>query len=312
MNTEGKGFKIATICPIQPIDVDDGDPVKGVDLYMDPDKIHELDFSDSICPYCNKSFSSRYNRNVHVSKSCKMALAKKYIDLQENQPGQLTMGRELNLSPGFVIESAIRKSPREIIFVCGPQGAGKSMFCRKYITAYQDEYPDNEIFVFSRLEKDNAFNGLDIQRIQMDDSLVEEPIDMKQELLKTLCVFDDYIFPHDKQLTDSIEALITDIILHGRDQENQGNDIYCVITGHQIRNYRKTRDILNECTSIVIYPGSNIPYQITKFLKDYLQLKQTRIRQILSLPSRWVQIYTGYPQYVLHEKGGFILRDSYA
>jgi hypothetical protein len=74
-------------------------------------------------------------------------------------------------------------------------------------------------------------------------------------------------------------------------------------------NYSSTRRLLNEATSVVIFPKAGSNNLNVKYLKNYGGFSDESIEKILHLPSRWVAIYrTLHPaQYILHEKGCYLV-----
>lgn len=76
-----------------------------------------------------------------------------------------------------------------------------------------------------------------------------------------------------------------------------------------ISNYRSTRQILNEATSITFFPKSSGTYHIKNYLKTYAGLDKSQIQKILKISSRWITIYRTYPSYIVWEHGISILAD---
>ncbi len=178
--------------------------------------------------------------------------------------------------------------------------------------SYEDEYSEEigdgkTIYLISRIEDDEAFRDL-IESGTMtpvdinDPDLINNPINAKEELSNSLIVFDDYELL-DKSIQKSIEITLKDVMLNGRDQANLGNDIYAIITAHQITNYSKTRDILNECSSITLFPKAGSTYHIRRVLRTYCGFGKDNIEKIINLPSRWITIYKRWPMWVMYSGG---------
>lgn len=262
------------------------------------------------CVYCKKQFHSKYEVDRHIKNTCEV---RKFEDYYNDKHGDKIVtkkqGVELILDDNLTLFPAVRDDRREILFIAGPQGSGKSHYASMYTKNYLKKFKDSEVFIFSRLDEDASFDNIkQIKRIKVSDALLEEdPIDPKKELYRSLTIFDDVDGLQNKALSKYINVLKEDIIKNGRDQTNKGKDIYCIITNHQLTDFHKTRDILNECTSLTFFPKSGLQYQIERVLKLHLGLKKNEIKRILDLPSRWVSIYTTYPQYCIYEKGVFLL-----
>ena len=79
---------------------------------------------------------------------------------------------------------------RHNIYVCGRSGSGKSTWCRNYIKNYLKMKKGNSVYIFSALESDDAFDDLKVNRIILDEDIVENPID-PDELRDSLVIYDD-------------------------------------------------------------------------------------------------------------------------
>jgi energy-coupling factor transporter ATP-binding protein EcfA2 len=194
---------------------------------------------------------------------------------------------------------------REIPYVAGPSGSGKSTWASKFAELYHKLHPDNEIYIFSRVAKDPAFDKLHPVRVPVDESLVADPIDIMEEIEDhDLVIFDDCDTITDDKVKKAISKVKNDILETGRHK-----NICCIVTSHLINgNDRKdSRTILNECHNLTIFPASGGAYGIKYALKNYWGMGAKDIDKIMKLPSRWVTISKNYPQYVLYEKGSYIL-----
>lgn len=286
-----------------------------------------------ICKYCNKEYYSNWDLKVHQKKSCKKKeiykLNKKISNLKkniengkndessesiesdENREKNKDNENKIKINEGEIIPLP-RDDIREILYIAGAQGSGKSYYTKQYLEEFKKKFKNHDMFLFSRIEKDSNFKNLiknkKLVPIKLNESLLNDPIDAKKELLKSVVVFDD-IETMNKNMTKYLELLRNDIIKNGRDQNKNDNDIYCVCTNHQITDYKKTRDLLNECTSLTIFPKSGSSYGMDRALKLYFGLSNDQISKIKKLPSRWVTIYSTYPQYVLYQKGCYLLSD---
>lgn len=234
-------------------------------------KYNTAPLDESILPYYNQTLS----RMDHYSK------------------------KDFRIHDGELIP--IPRPTRECQFVAGPSGSGKSTYISKYAQEYQKIFPGKNVYVFSRLNEDEPIDDLDPIRIEINDELLEEPID-PNELDDSLVIFDDTDTIPDKQLNEAIRKLKNDLLETGRHC-----NVYVLISSHLMTNYKETRTILNECNSITFFPSAGSSHQITYCLKNYFGLSKDQINKIMSLPSRWVTIYKNFPQYVLYSKGIYLL-----
>ena len=182
------------------------------------------------------------------------------------------------------------------IYVVGRRGSGKSTYCSDYINSYYEQ-TCNRVFYVSRFTTDPSVSlpprslMLDIQQLQ-DVTL--------EDLRKSLIVFDDI---HSAQLTPKestyLQKFILDVIENSRHL-----DCSCIITSHMATNYSKTRPILNECSAVVFFPEYSNPQQVQHMLKYYQAMTPAQVEHLFSLgkDSRWVQLQTINPKFILTQK----------
>jgi hypothetical protein len=197
---------------------------------------------------------------------------------------------------------ACDKTKRDVFYVAGSSGSGKSTFVAQYIYDYKKMFPRNKVYVFSRLNEDPVFDDLNVVRVPITDDI--EDIDLEIDLRDSLIVFDDIDTIQDKQVREMVYHVLNDALEAGRKL-----GIYICSTSHLINgNDRKNcRTILNECTSITVFPRSGCTHQISYALKNYFGISNQTLEKIMNLPSRWVTIFKNYPTTVMHEKGVFLV-----
>ena len=81
-----------------------------------------------------------------------------------------------------------------MIYFSGPAGSGKSYQMASYLRNYKKKFKDNKIFLISEKEEDKTLDTIaDLKRIKIDDSLIEDPLDLKDftEIGPCIVLFDD-------------------------------------------------------------------------------------------------------------------------
>lgn len=212
---------------------------------------------------------------------------------------------EFKLSSGKLIPLPQKfESGSEHGYVAGPSGSGKSTYIGNYISMFKKQHKGAQVWVFSRVDEDAPLDAHKVNRILLDDGLLESPID-PVELSggkPTLVIFDDIDTIRDQAIREEVLRLRDDILETGRH-----DNITSISTSHQLMDYKKTRTILNESKFVTIFPKSGSVYHIKRMLKEYVGLEKHMIQKILNLPSRWVTVYKVAPMLVLYETGCFLI-----
>ena len=270
------------------------------------DDLFDIDMSlmaELRCPYCGKDISRKDNLKRHIV-GCP---EKRIYDRMKERAKHMKSGfTEFDFHRGTV-QPLPNEKIREVGYIAGPSGSGKSYYVANYLRECEYIFPDKKIILFTTIPEDENFLDIDMIKIDVNDDLLEgDPIDAKEELYNSIVVFDDIINSKNKELTKYMIDLRDDIICNMRDQSGNGEDSYVLATNHLLSDYKSTRTVLHECNFMTVYPKCG-GESIKKCLKSYFGLGREQIKKILTLPSRWATIYKRYPPYVLHERGGFIL-----
>jgi hypothetical protein len=272
------------------------------------DKMLKVD--DKKCPFCDKQLSCKSAVMRHMDTACAvLKMDKMETKKVEHETG---FSDEIVLPPHQYVKNATPNTKlRDIIYIAGAQGSGKSTYVRHYCNDFIVMFKDKGIVLLSRLNEDKAFKDL-IDKDKMisidinDPDIIDDPIDAKIELADTLTIFDDYA-QFDKDIRKSIQFTLQDCLLNGRSQADNGDDTYVCVTGHQITDYAKTRDLLNEASSIVVFPKAGQVHGITRCCKIYCGMNKRQIDKIFGLDTRWVCIHKRFPMYVMWEGGCYTL-----
>lgn len=215
------------------------------------------------------------------------------IDLREN-----TKNKNAIIYPVFN-----KNSQRQIYYVCGPSGTGKSSYSSMLVKSYHKLYPNHNIFYVSatKIENDPAYKD-EISFIKQipNDKLDLFDISKSDKMNNSLFIFDDCIETiQDKKVQESIYKLITMILQLGRKQ-----NISCIITSHLINpNNKLNRILMNEIQFLVIFRGCN-KHAVKYVLKTYFGFDGYKIRDIIDEDetSRYVLIHKTFPNYIITQK----------
>ena len=80
---------------------------------------------------------------------------------------------------------------RDVYYVCGPSGSGKSYFTKQYIENYHKEFPQRPVYMFSTVLDDKTLKGLKyVKHAKLTESIVQQPFDVK-DFKDSLVIMDD-------------------------------------------------------------------------------------------------------------------------
>lgn len=186
------------------------------------------------------------------------------------------------------------------IYITGKSGSGKSYhFIRPYIQEYHRFYPKNDIYLFSSKLEDPALDDLKyLKRVEIDEDMLENPVDLRQ-LKNSLLVFDDIEDFSDKKLTKEVLRLLEEVLRNGRSM-----NIFTLYTNHQPTNYKSTRLMLHESTGIVIFPKSKVggKHDYDYLLEKYVPLSKVNKNIIQNADSKFVFITKTNPNIIISDK----------
>lgn len=212
---------------------------------------------------------------------------------------------ELNLHTDTLVP-LINPLQREVAYIAGPSGSGKSVYSSMLVKSFKAAHPEGEVYLFSRTpyKDDPAYVDIKPLQIELDETLITEPIDLAEIKQDSLVIFDDTNTVPDEKIRKKLEELMADIMEVGRKLR-----IWIIITNHLVNpNERKfARTVMNEMQTFTFFPRSGSAYQIKYCLDKYFGMPKTTIDRILKLKSRWVTVKKTYPQCVIYKNGVFMI-----
>jgi hypothetical protein len=180
---------------------------------------------------------------------------------------------------------------REVFYIAGASGSGKSYIARGIADCYKKLFPDRGIYLISKLEEDSTLDALpDLKRIKIQSLIDDYPA--LEEFENCLVIFDDYdTFTGNAEKV--IHKLIDDLATMGR---HTCTTMLCL--SHYLTNYKKTRLLLNEATHIIVYPMATSFHALSYLLKTHIGMTKDDVRDLKKM-GRWVCVYKHYPQWLL-------------
>lgn len=199
------------------------------------------------------------------------------------------------------VPSADGVHQRDVLYVTGMSGSGKSTYISNYISEYKRKFPKNRLIVISTVTEDKALDKHDPIRIMLDDDFIADPV-KGEELADSLVIFDDTDTIKDKALQQAVNHLKDDCLETGRHHR-----IFMCVVSHMMSNHRETRIVLNECTSMTFFPQSGSVGQIKYTLNKYFGVDNNTFKKIMAIKSRAITIFKNYPQAVMGEHDCYLL-----
>ena len=216
------------------------------------------------------------------------------------------------------------------MYISGPPRCGKSHLIGQLLREYIRHYPKREIFLFSQIDADRAidsvieemsitlkwdsdlFTRVDIHKFMDSDSVDIDYFrgrDTKSgSRTGSLCIFDDIDKIPDKEIQKKIDELKDAIQATGRDHEYRGGDIDIIVSNHSSLGYKRTQELLNQATYIVVFPKGTSDHHLNTVCQKYCGLSKDQVEKILSSESRYVIIHREMPLFVLEEKRVWLVK----
>jgi len=224
-------------------------------------------------------------------------IKKIYERLTQTRKKDASTTIELPPDSQFHLVPNASKTVREVWYIAGPSGSGKSYIAKGLVERYRKQFPDREVYLVSKLQEDDTLDstkGGELVRLDIE-KLVSAPIANLDELNDCLIVFDDYdtfTAPYAKV----VQKLIDDIATMGR---HSNTSMLCL--SHYLSNYAKTRLLLCEATHFVLYPAATGNHALNYLLQTYLGFDKEETTQLRRIRSRWICIHKNFPQWVVSE-----------
>jgi hypothetical protein len=181
---------------------------------------------------------------------------------------------------------------REVFYIAGASGSGKSYMAKAIAEMYKQIFPDREVYLISKLGEDSTLDSMKPppKRINIQ-TLIDDYPDL-EEFRDCCIIFDDYdtfVGPAEKV----VQKLIDDLATMGR---HTNTTMLCL--SHYLTNYKKTRLLLNEATHLVVYPMATSFHALGYLLKTHLGMSKEDCKELKKL-GRWVCLHKNYPQWLV-------------
>ena len=193
---------------------------------------------------------------------------------------------------------------RDIHYITGQSGSGKSWFAKNYIIEYIKKHPKNSIYLFSSISDDPSIDSIKgLQRIDIKNpEFLDEDIELS-DMKDSLVIFDDTDCIKEKNVRAKINGILNMILETGRHA-----NISVIFTSHICCAGNDTKRILNETHSVTLFPKTLGNKSLKYLLDSYFGLDKNQIKKVKKLKGgRSVTILKTYPMVVMNDKHLFTL-----
>jgi len=222
-----------------------------------------------------------------------------YLDTRERIPEGEKGFKKIEIPEDcfFSILPSSIPDKREIYYVAGCSGSGKSYIARSIVSNYHRMYPDRPVFLVSKLAEDKTLDDMEAKPIRLDYSKWVEAPPNVNEFSNCCFIFDDYDCIEGKE-GKVVQQFIDDIASMGRAHSDTQGNITMLCLSHYLSRYSRTRLLINETSHFIVYPQSTSHHALSYLLKTHLGMDKDDVKRLKKM-GRWVLLHKSYPQYLL-------------
>jgi hypothetical protein len=204
----------------------------------------------------------------------------------------------IDLEPHQSFQQITSNKERDILYITGASGSGKSYYSAEYIKQYIKKHPKNEVMLFSSVGDDAVLDKIKkVKRFKIHDGdFVGEQFSIA-DFKDSLLIFDDVDCISSKPILKKVYEILDKALTTGR---HTGTSV--IYTTHTACNGKATKLILTESHSVTFFI-SGMGGKSSRYLLDsYLGLDKKQIERFKNIKSRWTTIMKTYPQLVLTQR----------
>lgn len=201
-----------------------------------------------------------------------------------------------------------KKRGRQIWYICGPSGVGKSWLSVEIARNYQKLFPGRKVYLVSKLDADDTIDRIP-NLIKLDHlDFKDNPPDINK-LKNSLIIFDDIdsIVGEDGK---AIATFVDDIATMGRSHTEEQGGISMIYISHAITSYKRTRILLLESHFKILFPLATNQHSLYYILSKYVGFSKKDIYKLKKIGGRFCCIHTYYPNYLISKYTAEILHQE--
>lgn len=204
----------------------------------------------------------------------------------------------IELEPHQSFQQIPDNRERNILYVTGASGSGKSYFSSEFIQQYIKKHPKNSVLLFSSVNEDKVLDKIKkLKRFKIHDpGFVSEDFSV-DDFSNCLVIFDDVDCISSKSILKKVYEILNKLLTTGRHTNSS-----VIYTTHTPCNGLATKLILAESHSITFFPASMNGKSSKYLLDNYLGLDKKQVLALKEIKSRWCTILKTYPQLILTQR----------
>lgn len=236
-----------------------------------------------VCSADNSDIKKQKRKLVSLAdKKAHVANKYEYLEIPENLHFELAINTE---------------AARQVLYICGASGSGKSYFMKLFVMNYHKVYPKRQIFLFSALGSDETLDKVKtIKRVNINEDFMEEVFEIS-DFKDSLILFDDCDTISDKVKKQKVMQIFNMIAELGRHEH-----VSTAWLSHTANAGQETKKILNESTSVTFFPQTLGSRSLKYLLETSFGMDKKQIQKIRNLDSRAVTVIKSYPQIVMSDQ----------
>lgn len=206
----------------------------------------------------------------------------------------------------FGIEPNNDPTARDLLWVYGASGSGKSHILKGFALRYRALYPRRPIVLVSQLKADTTLDAIaqriGLRRINVE-TLVQRPLEL-DELHEALVLIDD-VEGMAKPAADAVLRTAELIASQGRHTHTS-----LLYSTHLASHGQRTRLLLSEMQSYVCFAHGCSYSGLKGLLERYGGLDKDTIKAARRLQSRWFMVSKRYPPFVVSDGSAYLLNSD--
>ena len=224
---------------------------------------------------------------------------KLHLNSKEHEEGHA----RIELKGDAMFQQIPSNAERDVLYVSGMSGSGKSWYTAAYVKMYHQKWPKRAVYIFSSIDQDACLDALKfVKRIDLKKKEFLETELQAKDFEDSCVIFDDTDVISNKQIKKAVQSILDSILQTGRHFKTTA-----IVTSHAMCNGLATKIILAEATSITIFPLTSGNKNLKYLCDGYLGLDRHQLADLKKIKGRWATFIRSWPRCILTERSAYML-----